>query len=89
MWKTEENEDSDSDCENQNSKENNDSFWKYLGGGILESFANFRSEAMEKKLSDTVLRQVPKGLRAAIMNLNENEDLLPAMFLSGVQVHMF
>jgi hypothetical protein len=55
----------------------------------VQNVTDMWGERLDGMLSDTILQRVPKGLRAAIMNLNENEDLLPAMFLSGVQLHMF
>jgi hypothetical protein len=60
-----------------------------IGAGIVQNVTDMWGERLDGMLSDTILQRVPKGLRAAIMNLNENEDLLPAMFLSGVQLHMF
>jgi hypothetical protein len=60
-----------------------------IGAEIVQTVADMWGERLDGMLSDTILQQVPKGLRAAITNLNENEDLLPAMFLSGVKVHMF
>ncbi|PQE21528.1 vegetative incompatibility HET-E-1 protein [Rutstroemia sp. NJR-2017a BVV2] len=58
-------------------------------GGIMQSLADKWGERLQGQLDDIVIQQVPKPLRAAILNLNENEGLLPAMFTSGVQVHMF
>ncbi|PQE19374.1 het domain-containing protein [Rutstroemia sp. NJR-2017a BBW] len=58
-------------------------------GGIMQSLADKWGERLEGQLDDIVIQQVPKPLRPAILNLNENEGLLPAMFTSGVQVHMF
>ncbi|KAH8650639.1 hypothetical protein BGZ60DRAFT_520454 [Tricladium varicosporioides] len=60
-----------------------------MGAEIVQTVTDMWGERLDGMLSDTILQQVPKGLRAAITNLNENEDLLPAMFLSGVKVHMF
>ncbi|TGO36281.1 hypothetical protein BHYA_0129g00020 [Botrytis hyacinthi] len=60
-----------------------------IGAELVQTLTDIWGERLDAMLNDTILQQVPKGLRAAIMNLNENEDLLPAMFLSGVQVHMF
>jgi hypothetical protein len=60
-----------------------------IGAEIVQTVTDMWGERLDGMLSDTILQQVPKGLRAAITNLNENEDLLPAMFLSGVKVHMF
>jgi hypothetical protein len=40
-------------------------------------------------LSENVLRAMPRHLRAAILNLDENADMLPAMFLPAINVHMF
>ena len=60
-----------------------------IGAELVQTLTDMWGERLDGMLSDTILQQVPKGLRAAIMNLNENEDLLPAMFLSGVKVHMF
>ena len=59
------------------------------GAGIVQSVSDRAGERLEEMLNDTILQKVPKELRAAIMNLNQNKDLLPAMFLSGVKVHMF
>ncbi|KAM3070199.1 hypothetical protein ACMFMG_003763 [Clarireedia jacksonii] len=58
-------------------------------GKIFEDLADKWGERWEGQLDDIVIQQVPKPLRAAIMNLNENEELLPVMFTSGIQVHMF
>ncbi|KAF4627078.1 hypothetical protein G7Y89_g11078 [Cudoniella acicularis] len=60
-----------------------------FGAEIVQTVTDMWGERLDGMLSDTILQQVPKELRAAILNLNENEDLLPAMFLSGVKVHMF
>jgi hypothetical protein len=60
-----------------------------MGAEIVQTVTDMWGERLDGMLSDTILQQVPKGLRAAITNLNENEDLLPAMFLSGVKIHMF
>lgn len=60
-----------------------------LGADVVQTLTDMWGDRLDGMLSDTILQQVPKGLRAAIMNLNENEDLLPAMFLSGIKVHMF
>ncbi|TGO44866.1 hypothetical protein BCON_0453g00020 [Botryotinia convoluta] len=60
-----------------------------IGAELVQTLTDIWGERLDAMLNDTILQQVPKGLRAAIMNLNENEDLLPAMFLSGIQVHMF
>jgi len=60
-----------------------------IGAEIVQTVADRWGERLDGMLSDTILQQVPKELRAAIVNLNENKDLLPAMFLSGVKVHMF
>jgi len=60
-----------------------------FGGELVQKLTDMWGERLDGMLSDTILQQVPKVLRSAIINLNENEDLLPAMFLSGVQVHMF
>ncbi|TGO17657.1 hypothetical protein BPAE_0414g00030 [Botrytis paeoniae] len=60
-----------------------------IGAEVVQTLTDMWGERLDAMLNDTILQQVPKGLRAAIMNLNENEDLLPAMFLSGIQVHMF
>ena len=61
----------------------------HLGAGLVQSVADKWGDRLDGMLSDTILMKVPKELRAAILNLNANEDLLPAMFLSGVKVHMF
>ncbi|ATZ50505.1 hypothetical protein BCIN_06g00070 [Botrytis cinerea B05.10] len=56
---------------------------------LVQTLTDIWGERVEAILNDTILQQVPKGHRTAIMNLNENEDLIPAMFLSGIQVHPF
>jgi hypothetical protein len=61
----------------------------FISSGIVQTVSDRWAERLDGMLSDTILQKVPKELRAAIMNLNENADLLPAMFLSGVKVHMF
>ncbi|KAF7887816.1 uncharacterized protein EAF01_010970 [Botrytis porri] len=85
--------DDDSDHEGSDNKEKLKDFLfrrgTLIGAGLVQTLTDIWGERLEAMLNDTVLQQVPKGLRAAIMNLNENEDLLPAMFLSGIQVHMF
>ncbi|ESZ94397.1 hypothetical protein SBOR_5190 [Sclerotinia borealis F-4128] len=85
--------DDDSDHEGPESKEKlKDFLFKrgtLLGAELVQTLTDIWGERLDGMLSDTILQQVPKRLRAAIMNLNENEDLLPAMFLSGVQIHMF
>ncbi|KAI9642552.1 hypothetical protein NHQ30_009357 [Ciborinia camelliae] len=85
--------DDDSDHEGSGTKEKLKDFLlkrgTLIGAELVQTLTDIWGERLDGMLSDTILQQVPKGLRAAIMNLNENEDLLPAMFLSGVQVHMF
>lgn len=85
--------DDDSDHEGSDNKEKLMDFLlkrgTLIGAELVQTLTDIWGERLDGMLSDTILQQVPKGLRAAIMNLNENEDLLPAMFLSGVQVHMF
>jgi hypothetical protein len=85
--------DEDSDNEGSDGKEKLIDFivkrGTLVGAEIVQTVTDMWGERLDGMLSDTILQQVPKELRAAIMNLNENEDLLPAMFLSGVQVHMF
>jgi hypothetical protein len=61
----------------------------HIGAGLVQNVTDRWGERLDGMLSDTILQKVPKDLRAAIVNLNENKDLLPAMFLSGVKVHMF
>jgi hypothetical protein len=61
----------------------------HIGAEFVQTVSDKWAERLDGMLSDTILQQVPKKLRSAILNLNENKDLLPAMFLSGVKVHMF
>ena len=61
----------------------------YIGAGFMQTDADKDRERLDGMLSDTILQKVPKELRAAIINLNENKDLSPGMVLSGVKVHMF
>ncbi|TGO44787.1 hypothetical protein BOTNAR_0743g00010 [Botryotinia narcissicola] len=85
--------DDDSDHEGSENKEKLKDFLfrrgTLIGAELVQTLTDIWGERLDSMLNDTILQQVPKGLRAAIMNLNENEDLLPAMFLSGIQVHMF
>jgi hypothetical protein len=88
--KTEEEEDSDN--AESDPKERLMDFIKrgtHIGAGIVQTVTDKWGERLDGMLSDTILQKVQKDLRAAIVNLNENKDLLPAMFLSGVKVHMF
>ncbi|KAF7877362.1 hypothetical protein EAF04_001044 [Stromatinia cepivora] len=89
--KTELNDDSDHEGSNNKEKLKDFLFKRgtLIGAELVQTLTDIWGERLDGILSDTILQQVPKGLRAAIMNLNENEDLLPAMFLSGIQVHMF
>ncbi|KAJ8067922.1 hypothetical protein OCU04_003507 [Sclerotinia nivalis] len=89
--KTEMNDDSDHEGSNNKEKLKDFLFKRgtVFGAEVVQTLTDMWGERLDEILSDTILQQVPKGLRAAIMNLNENEDLLPAMFLSGIQVHMF
>ena len=61
----------------------------HIGAGFAQKAAVRWSKRLNDVLSDTILQEVPKELRSAILNLNENKDLLPAMFLNGIKVHMF
>ncbi|PMD31911.1 hypothetical protein L207DRAFT_471987 [Hyaloscypha variabilis F] len=61
----------------------------HIGAEIAQKAAVRWGKRLDGVLSDTILQQVPKELRSAILNLNENKDLLPAMFLNGIKVHMF
>ncbi|KAG4443331.1 hypothetical protein IFR05_001200 [Cadophora sp. M221] len=61
----------------------------HIGAGIAQKAAVRWGKRLDEVLSDTILQQVPKELRSAILNLNDNKDLLPAMFLNGIKVHMF
>ncbi|KAF7956272.1 hypothetical protein EAE96_005192 [Botrytis aclada] len=85
--------DDDSDHEGFDGKEKLKEFLfrrgTLIGAELVQTLTDIWGERLDAMLNDTILQQVPKGLRTAIMNLNENEDLLPAMFLSGIQVHMF
>ncbi|KAF5868363.1 uncharacterized protein Bfra_007561 [Botrytis fragariae] len=85
--------DDDSDHEGADNKEKLKDFLfrrgTLIGAELVQTLTDIWGERLDAMLNDTILQQVPKRLRAAIMNLNENEDLLPAMFLSGIQVHMF
>jgi hypothetical protein len=85
--------DEDSDHEDSESKEKwIDTIFKQgtlLGAQAVQTITDMWGTRLDKMLGDKILQQVPKELRIAILNLNDNEDLLPAMFLSGVQVHMF
>lgn len=85
--------DEDSDNEGPEGKEKLlDIFFKrgtLMGAELVQNVADMWGGRLDRMLSDNILASVPKTLRAAILNLNENEDLLPAMFLSGIQVHMF
>lgn len=56
-----------------------------LGEKLLEMHA----ERLEKNLSASVLKRTPKRLRGAVESLNDNKDLLPAMFHSSRRIHMF
>ncbi|RYP00695.1 hypothetical protein DL764_006433 [Monosporascus ibericus] len=56
-----------------------------LGEKLLEMHA----EHLEKNLSASVLKRTPKRLRGAVESLNDNKDLLPAMFHSSKRIHMF
>ncbi|EMR82584.1 hypothetical protein ACHAPC_003041 [Botrytis cinerea] len=51
---------------------------------LVQTLTDIWGERLEAMLNDTILQQVPKGHRTATMNLNKNEDLIPAMFLSGI-----
>ncbi len=90
--KTEGEADEDSDSGMSDPKERLMDFIKlgtHIGAGLVQNVTDRWGERLDVMLSDTILQKVPKDLRAAIVNLNENKDLLPAMFLSGVKVHMF
>ncbi|RYP69025.1 hypothetical protein DL771_006351 [Monosporascus sp. 5C6A] len=56
-----------------------------LGEKLLE----MRAEYLEKHLSASVLKRTPERLRGAVESLNDNKDLLPAMFHPSRRVHMF
>ncbi|RYP30979.1 hypothetical protein DL767_005986 [Monosporascus sp. MG133] len=47
------------------------------------------AEHVGKNLSASVLKRTPKRLRGAVESLNDNKDLLPAMFHSSRRIHMF
>ncbi|PVH68825.1 hypothetical protein DL98DRAFT_628893 [Cadophora sp. DSE1049] len=61
----------------------------HIGAGIAQKAAVHWGKKLDAELSDTILQQVPRELRSAILNLNDSKDLLPAMYLNGIKVHMF
>jgi hypothetical protein len=82
----------DSDNESTDPKERLLDFIRrgtHIGAGFVQTVTDRWGERLNGMLDDTILQKVQKDLRAAIVSLNENKDLLPAMFLSGVKVHMF
>ena len=82
----------DSDNESTDPKERLLDFIRrgtHISAGFVQTVTDRWGERLNGMLDDTILQKVQKDLRAAIVNLNENKDLLPAMFLSGVKVHMF
>jgi hypothetical protein len=54
---------------------------------IINDSSNYGTRHKDSILSEYVLRAMPKHLRAAILNLDENADMLPAVFFSAVKVH--
>ncbi|KAK4143389.1 uncharacterized protein C8A04DRAFT_12379 [Dichotomopilus funicola] len=56
---------------------------------LTEKLHEMRADHLERNLSRAVLKRTPKVLRAAVENIHDNRNLLPAMFHSGVRVHMF
>jgi hypothetical protein len=60
-----------------------------LESGLFQKFFEMRAEHLDKTLSASVLKRMPPHLQAALENLNDNKDLLPAMFHSAKKIHMF
>ncbi|RYO90246.1 hypothetical protein DL762_002768 [Monosporascus cannonballus] len=56
---------------------------------VGEKLLEMHAERLEKNLSASVIKRTPKRLRGAVESLNDNKDLLPAMFHSSKRVHMF
>ena len=62
---------------------------KKLKAELMAGFLTAYARHKDLVLSDNILRAMPKHLRAAILNLDENADMLPAVFFSAIKVHMF
>jgi hypothetical protein len=60
-----------------------------LESGLFQKLFEMRAEHLDKTLSASVLKGMPPHLQAALENLNDNKDLLPAMFHSAKKIHMF
>ncbi|KUJ18505.1 uncharacterized protein LY89DRAFT_642850 [Mollisia scopiformis] len=60
-----------------------------VGAGLFQSLWELQADQLEKNLNAAVLKKIPAHLQAAIESLNENKDLLPAMFHSARRIHMF
>jgi hypothetical protein len=54
-----------------------------------EKLFEMRAEHLDKTLATAVLKRTPRSLRSAVENMNDNKNLLPAMFHSSTRVHMF
>jgi hypothetical protein len=59
------------------------------GAGLFQTFWELRADQLERNLSASVLKRIPRHLQVALENLNDNKDLMPAMFHSAERVHMF
>lgn len=55
----------------------------------VETWLTLRGDRLEQNLSASVLKRTPKALQPAVENINDNRNLLPSMFHSAQQVHMF
>ena len=62
---------------------------KRTKAGLMAGFFTAYAKHKNLVLNDNILRAMPKHLRAAILNLDENADMLPAVFFSAIKVHMF
>ncbi|RFU26413.1 hypothetical protein B7463_g9923, partial [Scytalidium lignicola] len=56
---------------------------------IVEKFFEKQADFLDRNLSVSVLKRTPKSLQTAVENMNDNRNLLPAMFHPSVRVHMF
>ncbi|KAI9730546.1 MAG: hypothetical protein M1834_005787 [Cirrosporium novae-zelandiae] len=59
-----------------------------VGTWLLRNITDKYTVQLNQALDETVLRPVPKHLRTAIMNLHEDRNWLPAMFIPAAKVHM-
>ncbi|KAI1101791.1 hypothetical protein F4804DRAFT_288640 [Jackrogersella minutella] len=59
------------------------------GAGLIQQFYEWRAERLQRNLSADVLKKFPTHMQTAMESLDDNKDLMPSMFHSAKNIHMF